>query len=186
MEDSRIVELYWQRDEAAIAETQKKYGRYCFAIADGILHNAFDAEECVSDTWSGAWNAMPPHRPAVLSTFLGKLTRRAALKKLRAQTAEKRGGGEVPAVLDELEECIPAPSRVDEALEAKALAELLNAFLQTLRADERNVFLRRYWYLDAVRDIASRFGFSESKVKMMLKRTRDKLALRLEKEDIRI
>lgn len=186
MEDSRIVELYWQRDEAAIAETQKKYGRYCFAIADGILHNAADAEECVSDTYSGAWNAMPPNRPAVLSAFLGKITRRSAMKKLRAQTAEKRGGGESAAVLDELAECIPSPSRVDEALEAKELAAVVNAFLQTLRADERSVFLRRYWYLDSVAAIASRFGFSESKVKMMLKRTRDRLAQRLEKEDIRI
>ncbi|MBO4838538.1 MAG: sigma-70 family RNA polymerase sigma factor [Lachnospiraceae bacterium] len=184
MEDSQIVVLYWKRDEKAISESETKYGRYCYSIADGILHDRGDAEECVNDTWLGAWHAMPPHRPEILPTFLGKITRRISLKKWRARSAEKRGGGSVAVSLDELEECIPAGQKIEESLEAAGLAEIINAFLETLPAAERRVFLRRYWYFDSVRDIALRFGFGESKVKMMLKRTRDKLLLHLQKEDI--
>lgn len=184
MEDCRIIELYWQRNEAALAETQKKYGQYCYAIANSILHNNEDAEESVNDTYIGAWNAIPPHRPAVLSTFLGKITRRLSLKRLRYRAAGKRGGGEVIAVLDEYEKCIPYGQSIDERIEAKELTNIINAFLESLPAEERRVFLCRYWYFDSISDIASRFGFSQSKVKIMLKRTRDKLLLRLRKEDI--
>lgn len=184
MEDSRIVELYWQRNEAAIAHTQEKYEKYCYAIAKGILNNDEDANECVNDTYMGAWNAMPPNRPAILSTFLGKITRRISLKKYRSKSAEKRGSGETALALEELEECIASERSIDEQLSAKELAEMLNAFLDMLKADERRVFLRRYWFFDSIEDISTRFGFSQSKVKMLLKRTRDKLRAQLEKEDI--
>ena len=185
MEDSRIVGMYMERDESAIAESQRKYGRYCFAVAHNILNDREDAEECVNDTFLAAWNAIPPHNPQILSTFLGKITRRLSLKKLRARTAAKRGGSDGIAVsLDELEDCIPSGHTIDEALEAKELTDIINSFLDTLSDEERRVFLRRYWFFDTIEDICGRFGFGKSKVKMMLKRTRDKLRAQLEKEDI--
>lgn len=184
MEDQQIVELFWRRDEKAIAETAKKYGSYCFSIAVRILHNAEDAEESVNDTYNGAWNTMPPHRPAILSTFLGKIARRTALKHYRQNNTEKRGGGELTITLEELGECISSGRQLDEELEVKELAAVIDRFLSKLPITERRVFLRRYWYLDSVTEIATRFGFSQSKVKMILKRTRDKLMQQLKKEDV--
>lgn len=184
MEDSQIVDLFWQRDERAISEIGQKYGRYCHAIANNILHNRQDAEEVVNDTYIGAWNAMPPHRPVILSTFLGKITRRLSLKKWRARTAEKRRGDELAVALDELEACIPSAQSMDQTLEERELTQIINAFLDTLPTDARRVFLRRYWYFDSISEISFRFGFGSSKVKMMLKRTREKLLVRLQKEDI--
>lgn len=184
MEDERIVELFWARDEAALTHAADKYGRYCFSIANGILRNAEDAQECVNDTYLGAWNAIPPHRPAVLSTFLGKITRHCALKKWSANTAEKRGGTSVEASIDELDELIPDGSYVDERLDKEELTRVLNAFLAELPETDCDIFVRRYWFFDSVQDIARRYGFSDSKVKMKLKRTRDKLRLRLEKEGV--
>ena len=182
MEDQRIVELYWQRDENAIAETAKKYGKYLHSIAYRILRDESDAEECVSDACFAAWNAMPPHRPAVLSAFLGKLARRISIDVLRKRNAEKRGAGEYALALNELEECVSGNDSVEEEAVREALRNRINVFLKTLPADERNVFLRRYWYMEGVRDIAKRSGFSESKVKSMLHRTRAKLRTVLEKE----
>ncbi len=184
MEDSKIVALYWARDERAIAESAAKYGAYCRAIAAGILRDQRDAEESVNDTWIGAWGSMPPHKPERLSAFLGKITRRVSLKRHREKNAQKRGGGQVEPALEELSECVGAT--VDEALEEQELARLIDAFLDGLPDTEQRVFVCRYWYLDSVADIAERFGFSESKVKSMLHRTRGKLRDRLEKEDILI
>ena len=184
MEDKLIVELYWQRDESAISESERKYGRYCFSIANGILRNDEDSEECVNDTFLGAWNAMPPHKPEILATFLGKITRRLSLKKWRGKTADKRGGGNTQLSLDELEDSIPSGQSIDEKIETTELTEILNDFLKTLSKDERRVFVRRYWFFDSISEISSKYGFGESKVKMMLKRTRDKLLLRLQKEDV--
>ena len=184
MEDSRIVELYWQRNEQAIAETESKYGHFCFAVARNILGSGEDARECVNDAFLGAWNAMPPHRPQILSSFLAKITRRLALKKRRSLSADKRGGGSVELSLAELEGCIPSGQSIDESLALAELTEIVNSFLAELPEDERRVFLRRYWYFDSIGAISARFGFGESKVKMMLKRTRDKLRVRLQKEDI--
>ena len=184
MEDGEIVALYWQRSEQAIAETQRKYGGYCYSIAKNILWGAEDSEETVSDTYIGAWNAMPPSRPEQLRTFLGKITRRLALKKLRTQTAEKRGGGETQLVLDELEGCVPAGADVEMQVELRELVRRIDAFLQTLSREERRVFLCRYWYFDSITEIAERFGFGQSKVKMMLLRTRGKLLAQLEREEM--
>lgn len=186
MEDAAIVELYWARRESALAETQSKYGAYCTAIAQRVLNDCSDAEECVNDTYLGAWNAIPPHRPSCLKTFLGKITRNLSLKRLRARTADKRGGGEAALSLDELEECVAANGRIDEELEAEELARILDVFLGGLATDDRRMFMCRYWHFDSVRDIAQRFNFTESKVKMSLKRTRDKLADYLEQEGIRL
>lgn len=179
MEDSRIIELYWERSEQAIAETAAKYGSYCYAIAINVLHNREDAGECVNDTYLGAWDSMPPQRPSLLSAFLGKITRNLALKRWRDTHTQKRGGGQLPVVLEELEECISGKLSVEEQIEAKELAQWVNAFVSELPEVERKVFVCRYWYLDPVDAIALRFGFTKSKVKSMLMRTREKLKLSL-------
>ena len=184
MNDSQIVELYWQRDEQAIAETRVKYGQYCYAIAYRILNHHEDAEECVSDTYLDAWNAMPPHKPAVLSSFLGKITRRISLDRLRRNTAQKRGGGMVALSLDELGSCIPDGKSIDDRLHAEDLTRHIDTFLRSLPSTQRNVFICRYWFFDPISDIAKQFGYSESKVKSMLQRTLEKLRKHLEKEEI--
>ncbi len=140
----------------------------------------------MNDTYLGAWNAMPPHRPTSLNTFLGKITRNLSLKRWRAYSAVKRGSGEVALSLDELEECIPSASSVEEHLEAAELARMLDTFLDGLNEDDRRMFVCRYWYFDSVSDIAERFSFTQSKVKMSLKRTRDKLAIYLEQEGVQL
>ena len=184
MEDLQIVELYWNRDEKAIEQSQQMYGNYCYSIAYNILHNSEDAQESLNDTWLAAWDAIPPHHPQILSTFLGKITRRLSLNKWRSMTAEKRGGGNFPLSLDELEECIPDQRSIDDRLETQYLSEAIDRFLAKLKEGERKVFVCRYWYFDSVKDIAERFGFSESKVKMLLKRTRDRLKEYLIKEGL--
>lgn len=184
MDDTQIVELYWERKECAIEETATKYGSYCHSIAENILHNEDDAKECVNDTWLSAWNSMPPHRPSVLSTFLGKLTRRISIDKWRRNTAKKRGDGQLPLVLSELEDCVSDGKSIEEEAERKLLAEVIASFVKSLPETEQKVFLCRYWYMDSVSSIATRFRFSESKVKSMLYRTREKLRIRLEKEGL--
>lgn len=184
MDDREIVALYFQRSETAIAETDRKYGGYCYSIAYNILTNNEDAEESVSDAYLGAWNAMPPHRPSVLATFLGKLTRHAAIDHWRSRRADKRGGGEVILALEELEECAADHQTVEQAYARKELLRELDRFLETLPEEKRSVFLCRYWYLDSVADIAEHFGFSQGKVTSMLSRLRGKLHDQLEKEGL--
>ncbi len=182
VDDKSIVDLYFQRSELAIFETSKKYGGYCYAIAYGILQNGDDAEECVNDTYNDAWNSIPPHRPALLSAFLGKIARRIAIDKFRKRNAKKRGGGEMPLILDELGECIASEDNIESSLERKRLSEAVASFVKALPETEQKVFLCRYWYMDSINSICKRFGFSESKVKSMLYRTREKLRAMLEKE----
>lgn len=185
MDDRKIVELYWQRSESAIDHTQRKYGRYCNKIAYNILKNHHDAEECVNDTYVDAWNSMPPHKPNSLSAFLGKITRRISLDRWRRRNAEKRGGDDMTVAFDELAECIADESEWERA-SRETLALAISEFLEGLKEDERNIFIRRYWYFDTVEDISRVYGFSESKVKMSLMRTREKLAAHLEKEGIKV
>ncbi len=182
MEDAKIVALYWNRDEVAIKETSDKYGSYCYSIAYHILNNHHEAEECVNDTFLGAWNSIPPNRPAVLATYLGKITRRLSLKVLRSKDTDKRGNGEVAASLDELRECIPSQETVEANMEYKALISILNNFSAVLPTDERRVFVRRYWHAHSIAEICKQYGFSKSKVESMLYRTRKKLKKALEKE----
>ena len=182
MEDSRIVDMYWERDEAALKETATKYGRYLNSISFGILHDAEDAKECVNDTYNDAWESMPPHRPLLLSTFLGKITRRISIDLLRKKHADKRGGGEMALALDELDECVQGSGNVEDEIVRRELVKKISELLQCLPETERKVFMRRYWYIDSVAEIAERFGFSESKVKSMLFRTRNKLREELQKE----
>ena len=183
MEDARIVELYWARSERAIDETSAKYGKYCYAISHNILANAEDADESVNDTYLAAWNSIPPHRPAILSTFLGKIARRISIDKWRARSAEKRGGGELALALDELSECVPSDTNVEQIVEAEELGKAIDRFVMALPIMERRVFICRYWYLDPVASICQQFGFSQSKVKVMLHRTRKSLRSYLEKEE---
>jgi RNA polymerase sigma-70 factor (ECF subfamily) len=182
MEDHRIVDLFWQRNENAISETSAKYGKYLHSISYQILQNAEDAEECVNDTYNDAWQSMPPHRPSVLSTFLGKITRRISIDLWRKHSAEKRGGGVIPLALDELEECVSGTGDVEGEVERLELKKKLNDFLLALPQTERVVFMRRYWYMDSISAIAARFACSESRIKSMLYRTRNKLRAMLEKE----
>jgi len=186
MEDMQIVDLYFARNEQAIAETAHKYGTYLFTIAHNILFNHSDAEEAVNDTYMGAWRSIPPHRPNRLSTYLGKITRRYSLEKWKRDRAQKRGGGEVPLALDELSDCIPGRDCPQIRVEMKELTQLMNGFLKELPETEQRVFVCRYWYLTPVKTIARDFGFSESKVKSMLSRTRSKLKSHLEKEGITV
>ena len=184
MEDQAIIDLYFQRSEHAIAETAAKYGGYCYSIANNILGNKEDSEECVSDTWLAAWNAMPPRRPGVLSVFLGRITRNGALDRWRRRQAFKRGGGEVTLALEELRGCVADPENLETAYAHKETVRAVNSLLDKLTETERNVFLRRYWCVDTVADIAASFGFTEGKVKSMLHRTRLKLRKQLEKEGL--
>ncbi len=182
MEDQQILDLYFGRDEEAIVQTDQKYGRYCYSIAYNILTNAQDAEESVSDTYMAAWQTIPPRRPAVLSTFLGKLTRHLSIDRWRQRSACKRGGGEIALALEELEGCAADVPTPEEDYQRKELVRAYVRFLDTLNVTDRRVFLRRYWYLDSTEEIADKFGFSQSKVKSMLHRTRKKLRQQLAKE----
>ena len=182
MEDENIVALYWNRSENAVTETAAKYGSYLNSISFNILSNREDAQECVNDTYHDAWNSMPPHRPSILSTFLGKITRRISIDRWRKLNAKKRGGDELTLALDELGDCVSGFGRVEDELQRRELIRLFNAFLNTLPDTERRVFLCRYWYMDSIGSISQQFGFSQSKVASMLHRTRAKLRVVLEKE----
>lgn len=184
MEDQAIIDLYFTRSENAISETAVKYGSYCYSIANNILANREDSEECVSDTWLTAWRTIPPKCPSALAVFLGKITRNGAISRWRESRAYKRGGGEITLALDELRECVADPDSVEEEFARKETARAVNSLLGSLNETERNVFLRRYWCVDTVAEIADSFGFTEGKVKSMLHRTRLKLRKSLEKEGL--
>ncbi len=184
MEDRKIVDLYWQRDENAIPETAAKFGGYCRTIAYNILADAEDAEECLNDTWLRAWNTMPTNRPNKLAPYLGKLSRWISLTRLREKTSLKRGGGETELVLDELAEAVDSGADVEKAVELNELNAALRRFLKNLGETERQVFLARYWFIASIAEIAEKFGFSESKVTSMLHRTRKKLLAYLKEEGL--
>ena len=175
MEDRQIIDLYFRRDEDAIVRTREKYGGYCYRIAANILSAHEDAEECVSDTWLRAWNAIPPARPNPMRPFLGRITRNLALSRWRKSRAAKRGGSEAALCFEELSDCLPGGTDPERIVEAKVLEEAVNAFLAALKQNERSVFLARYWYFAPVREIAARTGKTESAVKSSLLRTRRKL-----------
>lgn len=180
--DQAIVELYWARNERAIEHTAERYGSYCYAIAYNVLNNAEDSDECVNDTYLDAWNSMPPHKPHVLSAFLGKITRRIAIDRWRENRAQRRGGGQVALALDELSECVAAPNDLPHEVHTAQVAACVEKFLGTLSDDDRRMFVRRYWHMESVAQIAARFGCSEGRVKSTLHRTRGKLHRYLEKE----
>lgn len=186
MKDEEIIKLYWKRDERAITASAAQYGSYCHSISYNILHNTQDAQECVNDTWLGAWKSIPPYRPNRLSVYLGKITRNLSLNRIRHYAAEKRGLGQTELVLSELEECIPSGSNVEQFIEEMVLTQSINRFLYAQPEQKRNIFIRRYWHLFSIRDIAQAYGMSESKVASLLFRMRNELKTHLEKEDITI
>lgn len=175
MDDAEIIRLYWERNEQAIPATAQKYGNYCTAIARNILDNREDAEECVNDTYLRAWNAMPPHRPHILSVFLGKITRNLSLNRLRRLTAAKRGKGRAAVVFDEIADLVSGRDSVEQQIERIELIQAIEAFLTALPCEKRHIFICRYWYFDSISDIANRFGMSENHVSVILSRLRRKL-----------
>ncbi|MBQ5335368.1 MAG: RNA polymerase sigma factor [Oscillospiraceae bacterium] len=181
MKDKEIIDLYWARDEAAIRESEISYGAYCGKVADNILHSERDSEECVNDTWLRAWNALPPERPNRLRLFFARITRNLALDRLRRKQSLKAGGGQVAVCLDELSEIIGDEEAFPERL---ALRELIEQFLESLSAKQREMFMLRYWYIQPVSEIAERYQVSEGAVKMTLQRVREKMRAYLIEEGI--
>ena len=175
MEDEKIVAMYWDRDEQAIAESKKKYGSYCRTVAHNILFDPEDEEECINDTWLRAWNTIPPQKPALLSVFLGKITRNLAFDVYKKKHRDKRWQGELPLILDELSECLSGKDDLEGKVLADELKKTINEFLATLPENNRYMFILRYWYSESIRDIAKRFRKSENSITVMLSRIRGKL-----------
>ena len=175
MDDEAIIRLYWDRDERAIEETSGKFGRYCRAVAMNILSSERDAEECVNDTWLGAWNAMPESWPERLAVFLGKLTRNLAFNKYKQSRAQKRGGGEMELILDELGECVSDADDVEKIIDRRELARAVSEFARSLPEEKRSIFVRRYWYAEAVTEIAGDCGLTRPGVSKTLERMRKQL-----------
>lgn len=184
MEDTKIIELYFDRDETAITETDKKYGPYCKTIAYRILRSLPDSEECVNDTWLRAWNTMPPQKPSVLRQFLAKITRNLSLDRYRTDHAQKRGGGELELTMEELSECVSTGGDPATQLELEELKQNIAAFLQTLPERDRNIFLRRYFYVESHQQIARHYLLRPANVRLILSRTRQKLKDFLRKEGL--
>ncbi len=172
MEDNQIVSLYWDRDEAAIRETETKYGNYLQKIAFNILNNTEDSRESVNDTYLAAWDSMPPHRPNVLSAYLAKLIRRISIDLFRYRTRDKRMASEYALSLTELEDCIPGGNTTEETVNGKLLADAIGIYLRLLPEATRTAFLGRYYFLDSVKEVADYCGMTESKCKSLLHRTR--------------
>lgn len=182
MDDSAIIELYFARDQQAIQATAQAYGAYCAAIAQRILDDQGAAEECVNDAWLKCWQSIPPQRPRSLKSFAGRIVRNLALSTLRAGTAQKRGGGQVQLALDELSEVVSGSDTPEGALDRQAFRAALDGFLAGLRPRDRNLFLRRYWYLDSVEALAKRFSMSRTQVTTTLHRLRERLRVHLQQE----
>ena len=186
MKDSEIVNLYWDRNEDALRQTQSKYGAYLSKVAYNILADFEDCKECVNDTYLRAWNSMPPHKPQRLSTFLGKITRNLAINQYKHYSAQKRGNGEAELILSELENCLPSDFTTEKAFDEALLIKAIEGFLQKESKERRIIFLKRYWYMCSVRKISDELKISEGKVKSVLFRQRTKLKQHLEKEGITI
>ena len=182
MTDEKIVQLYWDRDTSALAETQAKYNRYLTKIAYNILGDMEDSLECANDTYFHAWKSIPPHRPSVLSTYLAKITRRVAIDRVRKKSREKRIPSEYVFSLSELEDCIPSHSKAEQSFEAEELGKLINTYLKTISPEARRLFIGRYFFMDSLKDVARYCGMNEAKAKSMLYRTRCGLKKYLEQE----
>lgn len=182
MEDQAIIDLYWAREERAIEETAQKYGSYCRAIAQNILRNRSDTEECLNDTWLQTWNSLPPQRPNILPVYLGTITRNLSLNRCRRANAQRRGQGKLELAYEELQESVPDHATVEQQVAARELGRKLDKFLRSLSLKDCCIFLRRYWYMDTNLQIAQRYHMTEGGVKANLHRTRKKLKAYLEQE----
>lgn len=185
MDDETIVSLYWARDESAIAETSSKYGRLCNYIANNILSNYQDREECLNDTYLAVWNAIPDKHPNRFSVFLSRIVRNLALKKYEYISAAKRNPAVVTS-LEELGDCVSGTDSIEPEIEKKHIESTIDKFLWRLEEEKRAVFIRRYWYFDSIETICKYTGFSQSKVKSMLYEMRRKLKKYLESEGIKV
>lgn len=185
LEDSKIIELFFERSEQAIVELSEKYGNICSRVSKNILKNELDAEECVNDAYLAAWNTIPPQEPSPLLTYICRIVRNLSLKKYHSNTALKRNNF-YDATLDELVECIASNVTIEDEVFAKELAQKLNDFLVSLRQKERVMFVRRYWYCDSVSEIASCFHMGSNAVSVRLLRIREKLRKYLKKEGIHV
>ena len=174
-DDAMIVKLFWDRDEKALTEASKSYGRFCSSIAGNILDNEQDVEECVNDTFLSAWNSIPPQKPSVLAPYLGRITRNLAINRYKKNHAEKRGGGSAELILEELQEVIPGGIPADSELLRKEMLEVISRFLSSLSPDKRKIFVRRYWYADPLSKISSATGLSENHIAVSLSRMRKTL-----------
>ena len=186
MDDNTIVELFYQRNEAALRETQSKYGRYLFTIAYNILSDNEDSAECLNDTYLNAWNSIPPNRPVRLASYLGTLARNLAIIRRRRNTTLSRGGSQYDLSLDELGECVSGGVTIDRALDSKLVGQSISSWLRVLEPEVRVIFVSRYFYCDSVRDIAKRMGMKENTVKSTLFRARQGLRAFLIKEGFEI
>ena len=184
MDDQEIIARFFARDEEGLTAARARYEPYCAAVARSLLNDPRDQEEYLSDTWLRAWNAIPPQRPRSLGAFLAKITRNLAINRLRDGNAQRRGGGQVPLALEELRECVSPEGSPEGELDRQAAEEALNRFLDGLPPLQREVFLRRYWYLDSIEDIARRAGWSKSRVTTTLHRLRVRLRAHLIQEGI--
>lgn len=184
MDDQEIIARFFARDEEGLTAARARYEPYCAAVARSLLNDPRDQEECLSDTWLRAWNAIPPQRPRSLGAFLAKITRNLAINRLRDGNAQRRGGGQVPLALEELGECVSPEGSPEEELDRQAAVEALDRFLDGLPPLQREIFLRRYWYLDSIEDIARRAGWSKSRVTTTLHRLRVRLRAHLIQEGI--
>jgi RNA polymerase sigma factor (sigma-70 family) len=182
VEDVHIIDLYWQRNERAIQETNTKYGPYCFTVAKRILCNREDSEECVNDTWIKAWNSIPPQRPNFLRMFLTRITRNLAFDVLTHRNAAKRGSGVVAIAFDELEDCVASTADVETECQLNELTVSINRFLHLLPRRECDIFLRRYFFMESISEIANRYGMKESNAYVVLSRTRAKLKRHIARE----
>jgi len=185
LEDNQIIQLYWDRDSAAITETERKYGAYCKKIARNILESEDDSEECVNDTYLRTWETIPPQRPEVFPPFLGKIVRNIALDRYRYNHAQKRFA-KMDSLLSEMEDCIPSGDTTQELYEAALVSDIINRFLSGLSKEKRIIFVRRYWYAQSIRDISKAFGMNEGQVKSILFRLRSGLKDALEREGVQL
>jgi RNA polymerase sigma-70 factor (ECF subfamily) len=175
MKDEEIVKLYWVRDEQAISESSAKYGSYCMTIAWNILSDDEDAKECVNDTWLHAWNSMPPQKPSLLSSFLGKITRNLSINRYKEKHRVKRGGNNIDLILEELEDVVSGNESPEETILKSELKKEMDNFLSSLPDIQKFMFIRRYWYADSISDIASRFATTNNNVSVTLSRIRKEL-----------
>ncbi|MCL1919321.1 MAG: sigma-70 family RNA polymerase sigma factor [Peptococcaceae bacterium] len=184
MEDHLIIDLFWERSETAITETAHKYEGYCRSIANNILHNQEDTDECINDTYMSLWNSVPPQKPSSLRAYLARIARNHALNKYTQKNALKRGAKEQMLIFDELADCISSERSTEALWESRQLTALINSFLRTQSREIQTVFVKRYWYSDSIQAISSDLNISESKVKSMLFRCRGKLKEHLQREGV--
>lgn len=185
MEDAQIIDMYWLRDEYAIQATDDKYGAFCHRIAMNILHSFQDSEECVSDAYGRCWDTMPPQRPQSLRAYLGAIIRNLSISRYRSSHAQKRFSG-AEVLLSELADCIPARDSVQRTVESGELSELISQWLESLTAEDRSLFIRRYWNGDPVKTLAGELGVRPNALTKRLLRMREALRRRLEKEGVSV